>query len=84
MLSVRAKNHKKKKHKKQGTKTEISNANQKGTGWETEFGQRQGSRMGLGLALGLAKCGTFVDATVLGLISGFHAIAKKKQGREKP
>lgn len=38
--------------------------------------------MGLGLALGLAKCGTFVDATVLGLISGFHAIAKKTRQRK--
>jgi len=47
-------------------------------------GKRNSDRIGnengtcAGTRTRLAKCGTFSDATVLGLISGFHAIAEKK------
>jgi len=44
-------------------------------GQDREFGNGYGDENGTGTRL--AKCGTFLDGTVLGLISGFHAIAEK-------
>lgn len=80
MLSVRKKREKKAENRNQQTPIKSNNRdtdNQDGnlwSAWSEEEGSEDSEEQ-------LAKCGTFSNVPVLALISGFHAIAKKKKRR---